>query len=116
MALRTFIDAIRETLADETGERLEEALIMADVGAHTTAKVVGRLEEEAESGGLEGGEALLQVEGAPVRLVHRSFRFLVRLRLVFDGLVPGLEIVGTFGGVLLGGLLLADDAGRFGLG
>jgi fused signal recognition particle receptor len=42
----------------ETWERLEEALIMADVGATTTAKVVGQLEQEAESGGLEGGEAL----------------------------------------------------------
>jgi fused signal recognition particle receptor len=39
-------------------ERLEEALIMADVGARTTAEVVGRLEAEVESGGLEGGEAL----------------------------------------------------------
>ena len=47
-----------DTLDDETWERLEEALIMADVGASTTAQVVGRLEEEAEGGGLEGGEAL----------------------------------------------------------
>jgi len=38
----------------ETWERLEEALILADVGATTTAKVVGRLEAEE----LEGGEAL----------------------------------------------------------
>ena len=42
----------------ETWERLEEALIMADVGAATTARVVGQLEQEAEAGGLEGGEAL----------------------------------------------------------
>jgi fused signal recognition particle receptor len=42
----------------ETWERLEEALIMADVGATTTAQVVGQLEQEAETGGLEGGEAL----------------------------------------------------------
>ena len=47
-----------ETLDDETWERLEEALIMADVGAATTAQVVGRLEEEATAGELEGGEAL----------------------------------------------------------
>jgi fused signal recognition particle receptor len=47
-----------ETLDDETWERLEEALIMADVGAATTAKVVARLETEASSGELEGGEAL----------------------------------------------------------
>ncbi|HEX6388747.1 MAG TPA: signal recognition particle-docking protein FtsY, partial [Solirubrobacteraceae bacterium] len=45
-------------LDEETWERLEEALIMADVGAMTTAKVVGDLEMEAESGGIEGGEAL----------------------------------------------------------
>jgi fused signal recognition particle receptor len=45
-------------LNDETWERLEEALIGADVGARTTAKVVGQLETEAESGALEGGEAL----------------------------------------------------------
>jgi fused signal recognition particle receptor len=42
----------------ETWERLEEALIMADVGAPTTAKVVAALEQEAEGGKLVGGEAL----------------------------------------------------------
>jgi fused signal recognition particle receptor len=47
-----------ETLDEETWERLEEALIMADVGARTTAKVVAQLEMEAESGDLDGGEAL----------------------------------------------------------
>jgi len=41
-----------------TWERLEEALIMADVGARTTAEVVAKLETEADAGGLEGGEAL----------------------------------------------------------
>ncbi len=46
-----------ETLDAETWERLEEALIMADVGARTTADVVGRLEAEVESGEVEGGEA-----------------------------------------------------------
>jgi fused signal recognition particle receptor len=45
-------------LDSATWERLEEALIMADVGARTTAEVVGKLEAEAETGGLEGGEAL----------------------------------------------------------
>jgi fused signal recognition particle receptor len=43
---------------EETWERLEEALIMADVGATTTARVVGQLELEAERGDLVGGEAL----------------------------------------------------------
>ena len=47
-----------ENLDDETWERLEEALIMADVGAKTTAEVVQKLEMEAESGEIEGGEAL----------------------------------------------------------
>ena len=42
---------------EQTWERLEEALIMADVGAATTARVVGELEEEA-SGGTLSGEAL----------------------------------------------------------
>jgi fused signal recognition particle receptor len=49
-----------ETLDEETWERLEEALIMADVGATTTAKVVSQLEMEAEAGEVEGGEALTQ--------------------------------------------------------
>ena len=46
------------TLDEHTWERLEEALIMADVGAPTTAAVVGQLEQEASAEGLEGGEAL----------------------------------------------------------
>jgi len=45
-------------LDEETWERLEEALIFADVGAATTAQVVAQLEQEAESGSLVGGEAL----------------------------------------------------------
>jgi len=44
-------------LDDEAWERLEEALIYADVGARTTADVVERLEREAAEGDLEG-EAL----------------------------------------------------------
>jgi fused signal recognition particle receptor len=49
-----------EDLSDETWERLEEALIYADVGAGTTAKVVEQLEREATSGELSGGEALTE--------------------------------------------------------
>jgi fused signal recognition particle receptor len=45
-------------LDEATWERLEEALIYADVGARTTAMVVERLEREAEEGDLVGGEAL----------------------------------------------------------
>ena len=47
-------------LDEETWERLEEALIYADVGARTTAQVVEQLEQEAESGELVGGEALTE--------------------------------------------------------
>src|SRR4051794_36649638 len=58
-ALATEIQAtLFDTLDDETWERLEEALIMADVGARTTAGVVGQLEQEATSGTVEGGPAL----------------------------------------------------------
>jgi fused signal recognition particle receptor len=47
-----------QNLDDETWERLEETLIYADVGATTTAKIVGRLETEAGSGELSSGEQL----------------------------------------------------------
>ena len=58
-ALTTEIQAtLFEDLSEETWERLEEALIYADVGAQTTAKVVGQLELEATSGELSGGEEL----------------------------------------------------------
>jgi fused signal recognition particle receptor len=59
-ALQSEIQAtlFEETLTAETWERLEEALIYADVGAQTTARVVQELEQEATSGGLSGGEAL----------------------------------------------------------
>ncbi len=59
-ALRSEIQAtlFEETLTEASWERLEEALIFADVGASTTAKVVQDLEHEATSGGLSGGEAL----------------------------------------------------------
>src|SRR3954470_3558141 len=45
-------------LDEDTWERLEEALIYADVGARTTAEVVEKLEREAEDGELTGGGAL----------------------------------------------------------
>jgi fused signal recognition particle receptor len=47
-----------ERLDEEAFERLEEALIYADVGAPTTATIVERLEGEAASGELESGEDL----------------------------------------------------------
>jgi fused signal recognition particle receptor len=45
-------------LDEHTWERLEEALIMADVGASTTASVVETLEREATEGGLASGAEL----------------------------------------------------------
>jgi fused signal recognition particle receptor len=45
-------------LDEHTWERLEEALIMADVGASTTAAVVETLEREATEGGVSSGEEL----------------------------------------------------------
>jgi fused signal recognition particle receptor len=47
-----------EDLDEQSWERLEEALIYADVGAATTAKVVEELEREATQGSITGGEAL----------------------------------------------------------
>jgi fused signal recognition particle receptor len=47
-----------DTLDEDTWERLEEALIYADVGARTTAEVVEKLEREAREGSLTGGEEL----------------------------------------------------------
>ncbi|HWP32983.1 MAG TPA: signal recognition particle-docking protein FtsY [Solirubrobacterales bacterium] len=52
----SFFDRIDE----ETWERLEEALILADAGAPTTAKVVERLEREVEAGSVAS-------DGAAVR-------------------------------------------------
>jgi fused signal recognition particle receptor len=47
-----------EQIDDETWERLEEALILADVGAPATAEVVGRLEHEVDAGQVSGPEAI----------------------------------------------------------
>src|SRR3954470_3620354 len=47
-------------LDEETWERLEEALIMADVAAPTTAKIVAQLEQGAAAVGLTAGEQLTQ--------------------------------------------------------
>jgi fused signal recognition particle receptor len=50
--------SISGPIDDETWEQIEEALILADVGAPTTAAVVRRLEDEAEAGEVGGGEEL----------------------------------------------------------
>ncbi|MFZ2049475.1 MAG: signal recognition particle-docking protein FtsY [Solirubrobacteraceae bacterium] len=47
-----------QSLDDQTWERLEEALIMADVGVATTAAVVAELEREAGEGRLSSGPEL----------------------------------------------------------
>jgi fused signal recognition particle receptor len=47
-----------QSLDDQTWERLEEALIMADVGVPTTAAVVAELEREAGEGRLASGSEL----------------------------------------------------------
>jgi fused signal recognition particle receptor len=47
-----------QTLDESTWERLEQALIMADVGAATTAAVVQELEHEVTEGTLSGGQQL----------------------------------------------------------
>jgi fused signal recognition particle receptor len=77
-----------ERLDDEAFERLEEALIFADVGAPTTAAIVERLEMEADTGKLESGEDLTNrlrellaetatVDGATVDLTARPAVILV---------------------------------------
>ena len=84
--LRTNLSKTREALGaeiqatllegdvdEETWERLEEALIMADVGAATTARVVGDLEAEASGGDITGGEALEPAAGRDARR-HRAHR------------------------------------------
>jgi fused signal recognition particle receptor len=48
-----------EDLSEDTWERLEEALIYADVGARTTAEVVGKLERETTDGSLAAGDPLV---------------------------------------------------------
>jgi fused signal recognition particle receptor len=47
-----------ERIDEATWEHLEEALILADVGASTTAAVVRRLEDEVEAGEITAGEGL----------------------------------------------------------
>src|SRR4051812_50125602 len=53
-----------ERIDEQTWEHLEEALILADVGAPTTAAVVRRLEDEVEAGKRSGGGG---GAGPPVR-------------------------------------------------
>jgi fused signal recognition particle receptor len=59
-ALQEEISAsVFDRIDDETWERLEEALILADAGAPTTAAVVEKLEHEVDSGAVPAeGEAI----------------------------------------------------------
>jgi fused signal recognition particle receptor len=59
-ALQSEIQAtlFEEGPSEEMWERLEEALVYADVGARTTAQVVGQLEQEASEQKLTGGQEL----------------------------------------------------------
>jgi fused signal recognition particle receptor len=58
-ALRAELSAnLFDRLDAQTWERLEEALILADVGAKATAEVVGKLETEVEAGEVTGGDAI----------------------------------------------------------
>jgi len=57
-ALRAELSAsLFDQIDEETWERLEEALILADVGAKATAEVVGKLEGEVDAGQVSGPEA-----------------------------------------------------------
>jgi fused signal recognition particle receptor len=63
-----------ERIDESTWEHLEEALILADVGAPTTAAVVRRLEDEVEAGELSGGEPLRERLIAPLASTCASGR------------------------------------------
>jgi fused signal recognition particle receptor len=77
-----------QSLDDESFERLEEALIYADVGAPTTAAIVEKLEREAEEGTLADGADLgrrlqelladtARVDGATIPLTEHPTVILV---------------------------------------
>ena len=50
--------SIRDRMDEATWEELEEALILADVGAPTTAAVVRRLEDEVGAGKVSGADGV----------------------------------------------------------
>jgi fused signal recognition particle receptor len=70
-----------QSLDDEAFEHLEETLIYADVGAPTTARIVERLETEAETGQLQGG----------ADLSRRLQELLADTARVDDGTIPLTE-------------------------
>src|SRR3989440_2496577 len=52
--------SIFDRIDEETWERLEELLILADVGAPTTAEIVERLERDVEGGAVSSDGAAVQ--------------------------------------------------------
>ncbi len=54
-----FSAIIVDRFDEDLWERIEEALIYADVGVDTTVSIVSRLEEKAEAGGISDGAQLL---------------------------------------------------------
>src|SRR4029077_16281396 len=68
-----------ERIDDETWERLEEALIFADAGAPTTAKVVERLEHEVDA-----GKVTAEGEAVRARLIEILAEVAATARAPFD--------------------------------
>jgi fused signal recognition particle receptor len=68
--------SVFDRIDEQTWERLEEALILADVGAATTAKVVERLEREVDAGEVAA-------DGAAVR--ERLIEVLAEVATAGDG-------------------------------
>src|SRR5262245_5626926 len=70
--------SVSDRMDEESWERIEEALILADVGAPTTAQVVRRLEDEVGGGRVAGADAvrerlielLAEIAGADERRIN----------------------------------------------
>src|SRR6201986_2561027 len=94
-ALQEEISAsVFEKIDDETWELLEEALILADVGAPTTAAVVEKLEHEVDSGAIPAeGEAIRD------RLIEMlaEVASTARAKIDLSAQPPGLMMVGVNG-------------------
>ncbi|MQA74283.1 MAG: signal recognition particle-docking protein FtsY [Solirubrobacterales bacterium] len=114
-ALRAELSAsLFDHLDDETWERLEEALILADVGATATAEIVTRLEQEVEAGRVQGPEA---TRGRLVELLaERAAAEPPRLELSAKPTVIMVVGVNGTGKTTTIGKLAAVLRERFGLG
>jgi fused signal recognition particle receptor len=88
------------TLDEHTWERLEEALIMADVGASTTASVVEALEREAAERGLAGvelSERLIELLADTARSEHDKIDIRARPTVILAVGVNGTGKTTTIG-------------------